>query len=254
MFASASIIQGIIHELGHFITAGLLHSSEVKLFHNYVQHNASQLSQNSRLLIAAAGPVFSLLTGLVFYVICRRTKDPGLTTLFNVYMSAFGFINFGGYLFVSPFFVGGDTGFIFKHLGFPLWLIILMSLLGVVFLFYSIKMLCPYFVQLAPKSILEDKDQRKKFIDVLIKSSLYWGILITACTEFPIPTFLSLLYPVCSPFTFFWVYGYLTETEYKYYVNPKSFDEISSGISKWGLALFIGSIIINRILVFGFSW
>ncbi len=254
MFVSATTIQGIIHELGHFIAAVLLHSSDVTLYHNYVQHDSSQLAQNSRLAIAAAGPLISLLTGIVFYLVCRKTEHPKFITLFYIYMSAFGFINFGGYLLVSPFFEGGDTGYIFKQLGFPLWLTIVMALIGVVFLFYSIKMLCPYFVQLAPTSIISDKEARRKFINALIKSSVFYGIIITAITEFPIPVFLSVLYPICSPFTFFWVYGYLLDSEYKTFESTASYNELNSGIPKFGIALFLGCIIINRLLVYGISW
>lgn len=253
LFSGAYLLQGTLHELAHFISAIMLHSKDVYLFHNYVKHDASDISMTSHLIIAGAGPVFSLITGLIFHYICSVYKKRNLPFLFHTYMATFGYINFGGYLLVSPFFAGGDTGFVFTQLGFPLWLKIIFALGGVVFLFFSIKMLCRYYVEMATTDIIENKASRSVFIANLIQYPLYIGIVVTVLLELPVPTFLSLIYPMCSPFTLFWVYGYFLDAKYPLDKASKNMDKLNN-ISIASIAFFLLIVAINRVLVYGFHF
>lgn len=250
LFIAATLWQQTLHESGHFIAAILLHSHDVTLYHNYVAHDMSSLDITSRIMIAAAGPIMSLLVGILFQFICSRVERRNSLFLFLLYMSAFGYINFGGYLLISPIFTGGDTGFIFQQLGFPLWLSILFAFGGVVFLFYSMKMLSHFFVEMASVDILNEGAQRKQFIDALIQYPIYLGIAATVLLNLPAPVFLSLLYPICSPFTLFWGYGYLTNGEYDVAKANQAFDQWTK-IQPGMVAFFIISILVNRLLVFG---
>lgn len=250
LFIAATLWQQTIHESGHFIAALLLHSQYVTLYHNYVAHDMSSLDMTSRIVIAAAGPLISLLVGIVFQFICSQFEKRNSLFLFLLYMSAFGYINFGGYLLISPIFTGGDTGFIFQQLGFPIWLSILFALGGVVFLFYCMKMLSHFFVEMASVDILNDDEKRKQFIDALIQYPIYFGIAATVLLNLPAPVFLSLLYPICSPFTLFWGYGYLTNGEYSVAKANKTFDQWTK-IQPGVVVFLILSILVNRLLVFG---
>ena len=252
-FVIAFSVNQIVHELGHFSTALLFHSKDVILYHDYVQHDTSELQIAERILIAAAGPLVSLLVGLLFHFICSKYQDRNVLFLMFLYMSAFGYINFGGYLLIAPFFKGGDTGFVFDQLGTPLWLTIVFALGGVAFLLFSIKQLCIYFVEMAPLEIIRDKQQRKIFINALVQSPLYIGILVTTLMNLPVPVFLSLLYPMCSPFTLLWVYGYLLEENYPGANANKHFEAFNK-ISPLLIALIILIVTINRLLVFGFHF
>ncbi len=250
IFVLATLWQQTLHEFAHFVAAILLHSKDVTLFHNYVQHDTSALSLNSTLVIAAAGPLFSLLVGVLFQSVCANFAKRNLLFLFLLYMSAFGYINFGGYLLVSPFFRGGDTGYIFAQLNFPLWLTILCAIGGCVFLFFSMKMLCKYFIEMGTEAIINDKAQRKAFIGSIIENPLYIGVAATTLLNLPVVTFLSLLYPICSPFTLFWTFGYLYDTNYPMQKANKNLSTIEK--LSWPLiTFFVVSAIVNRLLVYG---
>src|SRR4051812_47818939 len=110
VFVIATMWQQTLHELGHFVMANLVHAKDVTLYHNYVAHDSSALGQGRRSAIAAIGPLVSLAVGICFDWACSRYAKRDVLFLFMLFMSAFGYINFGGYLMVSPFFKYGDTG------------------------------------------------------------------------------------------------------------------------------------------------
>jgi hypothetical protein len=250
LFIIATMWQQTLHELGHFIAAIVLHSKDVTLYHNSVQHDASSIPMTSRLMIASAGPLVSLLTGLLFHFVCAKYKQRNLLFLFLLFMSAFGYINFGGYLLMSSFFQSGDTGFVFSQLRFPLWLVLSLSLAGVAFLFFSMKTLSKYFVEMASAEIINNQEQRKAFVASLIRTPLFLGIAITVVLNLPVPTFLSLLYPLCSPFTFFWIYGLLLKKNYTHLSANTQLEKLAT-INTPLIVAFIITVIVNRVLVNG---
>lgn len=253
LFVITTLWQQTLHELAHFVAAIYFHSSEISLHHNYVQHDMSALSLPARLTIAAAGPLFSLLIGIVFQLICSAYLKRNLLFLFYLFMSVFGYINFGGYLLIAPIFTGGDTGFVFHELGFPLWLTITFAIGGAVFLFFAMKMLSKYFVEMATAEIMIDKSARRQFINSLVKYPLYIGICITSLLNLPVVVFLSLCYPLFSPFSLFWGFGYLLATPYPTTNANKEFEKLTT-LSPMLIVAFIVTVIINRLLVYGFYW
>jgi hypothetical protein len=250
LFVVATMWQQTFHELGHFFAAIALNSREVTLYHNYVQHDASSISVASRLMIASAGPLVSLLTGLLFHFVCANYKKRTILFLFMLFMSSLGYINFGGYLLMSPFFQSGDTGFVFSQLGFPWWLVISVSLIGVVFLFFTMKRLSKYFLEMASAEIINSTEQRATFIASLIMIPVFLGIIITVVLNLPVPTFLSLLYPLCSPFTFFWIYGLLLKKKYTDLNANTELEKLASINTPLIMAVII-TVIVNRVLVYG---
>ena len=253
LFSIAFLLQMTFHELGHFITGVLLHAKDVILFHNYVSQDFSGLTVASQIIIVAAGPLFSLFIGALFQLICSTYKKRNTLFLFLLYMSAFGYICFGGYLLIAPFFQGGDTGFIFHLLGFPLWLTIIFAVLGVAFIFLISKMLGKYFAEMATEEIMNDKLQQKKFSDVLIKYPLYIGVVIVTLLNLPVTAFISLFYPLGNPMNMFWIYGYVTDTKYATDNANKQFDKLEK-IHPVLIVGFVLTIIVNRLLVYGFHF
>jgi hypothetical protein len=253
LFVIATLWQQTLHEMGHFIAAILLHSKDISIHHNYVRHDTSAIPLSAQLIIASAGPLFSLLLGILFQFICTRFTKRNLLFLFFLFMSLFGYINFGGYLLISPFFTGGDTGFVFQSLGFPVWFIFSIAAGGAVFLFLIVKMLSRYFVEMAIEEIINDKEQRKIFISFLVKYPLYFGIILTTFLNLPVVTVLSLLYPVFSPFTLFWGYGFLLNTQYATTHANKDMNLLTR-ISPILIISFILTIICNRLFVIGIYW
>ncbi len=250
LFVLASIWQQNLHEFGHYLMAKYHQASDLRIHHNYVSYDSTTLSSSQLLTIAAAGPMLSLIIGLVFHWVCSHMKARKLPYLFCLFMSAFGYINFGGYLMVSPFFAGGDTGFIFLTLGFPFWVKLIFAALGVLFIYYTMKFLSRYFVQLGSNEVVQDASKRKTFINALVEYPLYIGVLVTTILNLPVVTVLSLLYPLFSPFSLFWGMGYLHGTQHYNQAHNPNYDSLFK-LSIPAIIALIMSVILTRIMVPG---
>ncbi len=125
------------------------------------------------ILIKGAGPVVSLIIGIIFHFICSRQVQRNALFLFNVYMSLNGYISFWGYLIIAYLVPGGDTGYVCSVLGFPAWLTILLGFAGAVALYFTINSLMKYFVSMGSKEIIENEKDRKEFIRFLILFPLF---------------------------------------------------------------------------------
>jgi len=252
LFIISSVFMTNLHELGHFITAIVVKAENVRLFHNYVTYDSDLLPLHFKILITAAGPIVSLLVGLLFHMVCANYKQRNLLFLFYLYMTVFGYISFFGYLMVSPFFIEGDTGYIFNELGFSFWLTLLISFTGIASIFFILKKLSKYFAEMGTKEVLGNADLRKQFANSLILYPLFIGIISTTLLNLPVPVFLSLLYPLFSPLAIMFCYGNLLGNKY----SAKMFNENFHQIDKIQPMLFgylALIIIMNRLLVLDFS-
>ena len=165
LFVIASTLVMTLHEFGHFFASILVHAKQISIHHNYTSNVDDGLSLKSTLLIKATGPLVSLIIGVVFQFICSRQTKRNLLFLFHLYMSSFGYIGFFGYLIIAPMFPGGDTGYICYSLSFPIWLTIVIAIIGGIALYLSINGLMKYFVEMGSKETIENKDFRNSFIE-----------------------------------------------------------------------------------------
>ncbi len=253
LFVITAIIEMTLHELAHFVAAIMVGAKEIVLHHNSVSANTGDLSLNSKIFIKAAGPIVSLLIGILFHYICSKQAKRDMLFLFNLYMCVFGYIGFGGYLMISPFFTYGDTGFIFDALHFPMALTITIALLGVAMLFFLMKRLMKYFVEMATPEIAFDNALRISFINSILFYPLMIGTIITTLLNFPVPTFASLIAPICSPFTMMWTYGDALKKKYPADNMSKDLTSINHIQYSW-LIIFVATVIINRLLVIGLAY
>lgn len=253
LFVIAFLWQTTLHELAHFITATLLHAKDVKLYHNYANYDSTSLSDKSLLIIAAAGPMFSLFIGFLFNLFCAAYKKRNSLFLFSLYMSSFGYICFGGYLLIAPFFENGDTGFVFKQLGFPIWSIYGIAALGFGFILFIGKFIGKYFAEMANTEIMSDQKQLKTFADNIIKFPLYIGVVLVTLLNLPVVSFLSLMYPLFNPMNLFWIYGYAIDKPYPTTHANMEFDKLQK-LQPVLFVVFIITIAINRLLVYGFHF
>lgn len=253
LFVVASTLETTLHELGHFIASILLHAKDVFLYHNYVSSNTENLSLNNTLIIKAAGPLVSLLIGILFHFNCSHRTDRTLSFLFTLYLSAFGYIGFFGYLMIAPFFTYGDTGYICMALEFPLWLTISIAFSGAIILYLIMRNLMKYFVEIGTPEIISNKPLRSVFIHSLIFYPLVFGICITTLLNLPVPTFASLIAPLFSPFALLWAYGDALRKEYPATYMNQDLQFINTKNYKWQL-LFVLTVFINRLLIEGFSF
>lgn len=105
-FVLAGILATTVHELFHFLTALLLDGT-ARITPVFAQTGDS-ISKNNSILVAAAGPILSLLTGLLVIAFCR--KGTGFNRLLWMW---FGFLSAqigAGYFLISSFAKDGDTG------------------------------------------------------------------------------------------------------------------------------------------------
>jgi hypothetical protein len=252
LFVIASTIEMTLHEFGHFVAGILVHTKDLVLFHNYVAENPDELSLLKVIIVKAAGPLVSLFIGILFQFICSTNSKRDLSFLLKLYMSVFGYIGFFGYLIIAPIFINGDTGYICHVLNFPIWLTILIAIIGVIILFLLMRSLVRYFVELGTIEIISTKESRTTFIKSLILLPLLIGILITTLLNLPIPTLLSLIAPICSPFTIMWTYGYALNKNYPITMMNKDLESLNSINLKW-IVLLLFTIALNRLLVHGLT-
>ncbi len=250
LFVCAATVQTTLHELGHFAAALVIHAKNVTLHHNYVSADTAGMPLSHTIFYSAAGPVVSLLIGLGFHLVCSCQKKRNVAFLFNLYMAVFGYIAFFGYLMVAPFFTYGDTGYIFAVLNFSVWLTASLAITGGIVLYFVMRKLIRFFVQMGTTSIIADKHLRRKLMNSLIQYPLYIGVLITTLLNLPVPSVLSLLYPICSPFSLMWVYGDALSGDYTAGDLNTDIGAVNRIQPVWVVVLFL-IVVINRGLVGG---
>ncbi len=250
LFVVASTLAMTLHEFGHFFASIIVQAKGISIHHNYVSNIDAGLSRQSILFIKSAGPFVSLAIGMLFHFICTLQTKRNTLFLFNLYMSSFGYIGFFGYLMVAPLFTGGDTGYICHALGFSIWLTILIALAGVAMLYFLMNSQAKYFVEMGSREVIENKDLRFQFIRSLLLYPIFIGIIITTFLNLPIKAVLSLIAPICMPFSFFWGYRNALTKIYPNNNFNKEFESLNRP-HFWLYLLLVVIIIANRLLVSG---
>ena len=160
-FVSAFIVTTIFHEFGHYLSYSFF-GYEVTLFHNFVQTTHQNPDNNITIISAAAGPVFSLVQGLVFAFFIFKHKSNSSNTLFMLWLSLLGFVNFFGYLLMTPFTTTGDTGKIALLLDVNFSLRIVIAVIALFVLLWIISKVAICFNNFIPEQT--DKAVKAKYI------------------------------------------------------------------------------------------
>ena len=110
--ALAYIVAVALHEhAGHTLACLLLgsHPQEVGAF--YVQCDDAALGSLGVRIVALAGPIVSLLTGMVCFLFLRRRKNlPSTSYYFTWLLGSIGYMSATGYLLFSGVSGIGDLG------------------------------------------------------------------------------------------------------------------------------------------------
>lgn len=125
-FALAIPVMITLHELAHAVAALSLGLHPV-LKASSVDTGGVTAAQN--IVTAAAGPVFSLVLGLIVLALPRRG-----TPFVRLFVLWFGLTNvqeFNGYLITGPFVRDGDIGIVLRESGAPGWVGFLGLVVGV---------------------------------------------------------------------------------------------------------------------------
>jgi len=243
-YVSAFILTTIIHESGHFLAYRVLGESAV-IYHNYVQVQAQNLSLQIKVIAALAGPVISLVQGIIFALIVIKRRKNNAGDLMILWLSLLGFINFFGYLMLTPLSTDGDTGKVAELLHMPYFLRITIALIGIAILIIVILRIGKYFSAFIPqgKEIVE----RRKYINSLIIFPIVAGSLINVLLALPVPVFLSIIYPATSSYVILSAYGVILKAG----VTPASASLIESKISLHLVLLLLFGILLNRLFTPG---
>lgn len=199
IFTLAFLITTILHELAHAVT-GLTLGSEPVLHDTFVEHHG--LSRSGEAITAAAGPIFSLVQGIVLLVGKQHSQirsAPRLLQLFLLWMAIHGLVNFFGYLITTPFARHGDIGQVAEYFGlsapasFGLVAAGIAANIGIgVFAAWS-------FLELAPSAqLLTSAAARQSYL--MHTAVLPWiaGTVLIVAIRYPPPFWIIFIYPATS--------------------------------------------------------
>jgi hypothetical protein len=234
-YSSTFLLTLIIHETGHFVIEKFWGFTAI-MHPNYGSYSGNA-SNTQKIIIAGAGPVVSLLQGLLFLFLSNRIFYKNKFNLFIIWLSLHGFVLFFGYLVCSPFFIYGDTGQIFYLLHFPFYITILFSIAGVILLFYTLNNNAKKFASYGKE--IKDVNARAK---ALVLYPLIVGGILSLLSQLPVPNFLLLFDGITTPLVF--LISYVKLKEINTSVPEVSLNKISIPV----LVIFILTIILVRLL------
>jgi len=203
LYILAFLLTTILHELTHAVF-GLLNHSDPVLYHNAVNHlSTDSLSINQKVLIAMAGPVASLVQGIAIGIVYLKFRKQGLMRLFLLWFSVLGLSNFLGYLMTGPIFKNGDIGKVFLLLNIPLFLQILVAIIGAAILtFIAYKLTRPFLNFSYEEQWVNSQQARKNFSFHIIILPWLIGSFIVSLLYLPVVAIVSIIYPVTSGMIF----------------------------------------------------
>ncbi|UOQ66878.1 hypothetical protein [Hymenobacter volaticus] len=193
VYIAAFLLTELLHELAHALMALALGGQPV--LYNSSVRNLDSLSDSKQVLVALAGPIFSLLQGLVVLVFVRRSQATGPAALFALFFGAFGLINFLGYLMITPFVPYGDLGQVAAIWHLPMSLLLGVAVAAVIILTASIRRMAPLFMRFVPAEVATPATRAAK--GRMLRALIAWpwliGSVLITFLSWPLPTFASFL-------------------------------------------------------------
>ena len=203
LYVIAFLLTTIFHELGHAL-AGAHFGAHPILHHNYVDYlSINQLPAIKKAYIALAGPLISLLQGILAGWAFLKVKRQTLFKLFLLWFSILGLANFFGYLMTGPLFQEGDIGKVYQLLNISLVWQIVVAVAGAAILFYAAFQMTVPLLQFSYKPVwISDAKSRKQFaLNILIFPWLI-GATIVTILYLPVIAVVSIIYPFTSGMIF----------------------------------------------------
>jgi hypothetical protein len=178
-FAIAMLVTAAIHETGHGLAAQSL-GFFPKIYAFYEDNPAGTAAQN--LIILAAGPLTSLLVGLLcMAVLYRTTPRYSFWRLLLFWFAWLGIMEFVNYLIVTPWLTMGDTAQIANILHWPTAARYGIALVGIAFLIVLSKPAAATMFSLAPSGVpLQSGSERRRYIMRGFYLPLLAGTVLTA--------------------------------------------------------------------------
>jgi hypothetical protein len=178
-FASAELLTAALHEAGHGLAAQIFgFAPRIYAFYE----NGPSGTARETLTILAAGPITSLVLGVLFWAWYRRaTPRYSYGRLLLLWLALIGVMEFVNYLIVTPWLTGGDTAQIADILHWPMSARYGLTAIGVVLVVMLGRMATSAMLALAPRAIaINSPQERRRFITRSFYLPLFAGVLLTA--------------------------------------------------------------------------
>jgi len=177
--ATAGLLTAALHETGHGLMAQILGFSP-KIYAFYEDNPTGTPMQN--LLILAAGPLTSLLLGVIFLLWLRRgTPRYSFPRLFLFWMAWSGIVLFVNYLIVTPLMRAGDTWAIADILQAPLWTRWAWCAIGIVAIIRLAPTAKESMFAVAPQSTqLDSRPEQRRYVMGGFYLPLLAGVVLQA--------------------------------------------------------------------------
>ena len=159
-----------------------------------------------------------------------------------------GFVNFFGYLMLTPLSSSGDTGKVASLLGIPTWVSICVAITGLAILLWIVIQQSHQIARFLHSET--DLKIRSRYVDAILLYPVMVGRVINAALAFPIPVWLSVLYPLTSSYVLLWGYGRVLKAQPLDDVTTELWTAIRPDLA----AITVTMILINRLLVSGISF
>jgi len=178
-FATAELLTAALHETGHALAARVLgFAPRIYAFYENNPHGTTLQD----IVVLAAGPVASLLFGVLFLALFRKTsRYYSYGRLLLLWLGWLGVMEFVNYLIVTPWLAAGDTAQIANRLGWPELPRYAVAALGIVAVFFLGRPAAVAMCAVAPANVaLGAALERRRYLFLGFYLPLIAGTLLTA--------------------------------------------------------------------------
>jgi len=238
LFFSANILNLSLHELTHAVTAWLL-KVPATLFHLYVDINQNRATTSDQVIIALAGPVFSLFAGVLCWTLYKKSAT-ATGRLFLFYAAMLGISIFFGNLFSTAF--AGDFHKLTQLLDLSQSWKVFISALGLAGLISFLFISGREFFNIG---LFEMTERKSAILNGLFIPWLL-GTILQILAYAPLPS--NFVMGIISS-SVFWIFSIIGAATGKPVSRSTHFSKVSLSITD--IALFIISVLLVRILVAG---
>lgn len=181
-FAIAQLIEVFLHEGSHAVAALAL--GYPPTIGQFVENSAVEGSTSgAHAVIAAAGPVGSLVVGLLFCALYRRpSRRHSFGGMLMMWMAMTGIVSAVGYVVVMPFLTIGDTAVVADTFGIPVVARYAIAAGSMVALYFACRPLTTMWLDTLPDGVplITPDDRRRTVTRLWIPYLIGFVLLIPA--------------------------------------------------------------------------